>query len=321
MTPYELPFYIDGTMRSSWKTCPRKFFYAYVMRKVTPHASIHLHAGKAFAKACEETRIAYYAEGKSWQEAVDIGQVHMVRAWAEAEEEVDPQASGKTLPNMLHLHEKYFEEYDRGNTNLRPVVRHEGKPAVEFSFAVPIPGTSHPVTGEPILYVGRLDMLASREPDSDVVWAVDEKTTAQLGPKWGTQWELRGQFIGYAWAVSQYGYKCAGAVVRGCKITSTGAIGFAEVPIAIKPHLMDRWLGELQQDCADIKAAWEANAWRYDFADGCSSYGGCPYQIACSAKQPEKWIEHNFVDNLWNPVTGEGTLDNAPRVPVKETTE
>lgn len=306
---FELPFYIDATMLSAWKSCDRKFFWAYVMRKVTPSASIHLHAGKAFAKACEETRLKYYGEGWPLMAAIDHGAVSLCRAWAETHDEVDVGPTGKSLPNMLYLHEEYFQHYEGSGSDLRPVIRNDGKPAVEFSFAIPIPGTKHPVTGDEILYVGRLDMLASRD-ESPNVWAVDEKTTSALGPTWGTQWELRGQFIGYTWAARMHGYHCVGAIARGCKITKTGQIGFAEVPIEVRPHLVDRWLGELQTAVHEIIDAWNNDHWKYDFADGCSAYGGCAYQIACGAKSPAKWVEANFVDNEWNPVTGEGTLDH-----------
>lgn len=310
----DLPFYIDGTMRSCFRTCEAKYYWSYVLRKVSPHSSIHLHAGKAFAKSVEETRIARYHNGESWERSIEIGEVAMYRAWYSGiSEEVDAQDSGKTLPNMLHLHRSYFEEYDLNGSDVTPLIRDCGKPAVEFSFAIPIPGTKHPQTGEPFLYVGRLDMLAHRGQNKDVVWPTDEKTTGALGPKWGSQWALRGQFIGYAWAAQRYGYHVPGALVRGCKITKTGQIGFAEVPIQIPQHVIDRWLIELQRDCARIAECWESDRWSYDFAEGCSAYGGCPYQIVCGAKQPENWLEVNFVDNLWNPVTGEGTLDDTLR--------
>ena len=310
----ELPFYIDGTMRSAWRTCNMKYFWSYVLRKVPAHNSIHLHAGKAFAKAVEEVRIAYYLHGESWERAIEIGQVALYRAWYHGvTEEPDPQGTGKTLQTMLDLTREYFLEYDCAGSDVTPMIRECGKPAVEFSFAIPIPETKHPVTGEPFLYVGRLDMLAYRGQNKDVVWPVDEKTTSQLGPKWGTQWSLRGQFIGYCWAAKSYGYHVPGAIVRGCKITSTGNIGFAEIPITISDHVIALWLKELQRDCADIVKAWESDDFAYDFAEGCSAYGGCPYQMVCSARNPEKWIDVNFVDNSWNPVTGEGTLDDKLR--------
>ncbi len=310
----ELPIYIDGTMRSTYRTCPQKFYNAYVLRKVSAHSSIHLTAGKAFAKGCEEVRIARYLHNLPWEQAIEVGEVALYRAYLHgADEEPDPQESGKTLPTMLHLLRAYFEEYDMAGSDVLPFVRDCGKPAVEFSFAIPIPGTKHPITGEPFLYVGRLDMLAHRGENMKYLWPTDEKTTGQLGPKWGSQWTLRGQFIGYCWAAQAYGYAVPGAIVRGCKITKTGQIGFAEVPIMIPPHVIDRYLVELQRDCFNISRDYMSGDWSYDFAEGCSAYGGCPYQIVCGAKNPAKWLDVNFVDNLWNPVTGEGTLDDKLR--------
>lgn len=299
--PHELPIYIDASMRSTWKSCQQKFRNAYIVRKVAGTSSIHLHAGKAFAKGCEVTRISRYLQNKPWDTAIFDGQRAIFDAWADTEEEVPTYGTGKTLPNMLLLLEEYFQTYDRSGSDLLPLIRDNGKPCVEFSFAIPIPGTSHPTTGEPILYVGRLDMLAKRLGEAGV-WAVDEKTTSALGDKWGDQWRLRGQFIGYTFAARQYGFDCAGAVVRGVKITATGNTGFAEVPIPVTEVLIERWLAELRKDCEDIKAAWLADEWDYDFADACSAYGGCTYQMPCASRDPDRWIESNYVDNEWYPI-------------------
>lgn len=307
--PYPLPIYIDSSMRGTFKSCKRKFRNTYLRRLVSPKPSIHLHAGKAFAHACEVTRIARYKHNLEWPAAVDEGQVALYQKWFECGEDVDLAGTAKTLDNMLLLHEKYFDEYDRAGSDLVPLIRDCGKPAVEFSFACPIPGTVHPETGEEILYVGKLDMLALRQGVESTVWPVDEKTCSQLGDKWGQQWELRGQFIGYCWAARTYGYDCPGAIVRGCKITGNGNIGYGEATLQIHPHIIDRWLETLRRDVEEIIACWKEDRFDFDFADACSAYGGCAYQISCSAKDPDRWLESNFVPNTWNPITGDGPIE------------
>ena len=71
----KLPIYIDSSMRSSFVSCERKFFYEYVLNRSPDERSIHLHAGGAFAKGCEVVRNAYYKKKLDWDEAITEGEI------------------------------------------------------------------------------------------------------------------------------------------------------------------------------------------------------------------------------------------------------
>src|SRR5262249_39681551 len=141
----------------------------------------------------------------------------------------------------------YFAEWPLDDDPMRIYV-YEGKPCVEFSGAVPIPGSRHPDTGEPILYGGRFDMIGAFERGA---WGLDDKTTSvdPNNDSWRNQWRLRGQFTGYTWIAQQYGLPLRGFMVRGIAPLATSIrTGFSLVP---RPQWMvDEWVAQLRMNAA-----------------------------------------------------------------------
>jgi hypothetical protein len=171
-------------------------------------------------------------------------------------------------------------------------------PAVEFSFALPI-GINHPQTGEPLLYCGRFDMLGIH---NNTLYAVDEKTTARLGATWQGQWDLRSQFTGYCWAAKEYGYPVAGAIVRGMSLLKND-FGFAEVITYRPDHLIERWLETTRYYINLMILAWQSKQFIHNLDGACTAYGGCPFKKeACDKKNPDEWLETNFVVRKWVPI-------------------
>lgn len=296
-----LPIYFSSSMRDSFKACRRKFYYEYVRNRQPSSKSIHLHAGGAFAAACEAVRIARYHHQRTWRESLLDGTRVLMQRWGESDS-VDLAGTGKSMENMVCALWSYFEHFGLDQDTIHPFIKHDGSPAVEHSFAIPIEGTKHPETGEPFLYVGRFDMLAER---NGILYVVDEKTTSAMGEQWAKQWPLRGQFIGYAWAAQSFGHPVAGAIVRGTKITNSGNLGHAECLIQIPPYLIDKWLEQLKRDLNELTQCYTENRWDYEFASACGSYGGCPFQLVCESRFEDPWLDSNYESRTWNPVTGE----------------
>lgn len=263
--------------------------------------NIHLVAGGAFAKGLEVARRAFYQYKKSTIEAERLGRLALIEDYGD--EEMDPARSGdKSLEGMLRGFEAYMLEYPLGQDTIVPYIAPNGEAAVEFSFAVPIPGTKHPETGNPLLYAGRFDMLGVF---NNQLYVVDEKTTSSLGDKWARQWDLDSQFTGYCWAARQYGYHVNGAIIRGVGLLKTKTT-HAEAIISRAPWTVDRWLEQLQWDIQDMIAMWKAN--RYKLAldkSMCDAYSGCPYKVLCESPEPERWRKTHFKVSVWNPLSKE----------------
>lgn len=184
------PEVLDSTIVASFRSCPRKMQLAYLEHYKPKVVSVHLHAGAAYAAGLEAAREAFYLHGIPEQESVAIGLGALMKAYGDFE---CPEDSAKSLNRMMGAFEFYFERYPMSSDKAVPVTLPGGKKGIEFSFAEPIDAT-HPETGNPLLYVGRMDMIC----DYAGGWfGEDDKTTSSLGASWPKQWDLRSQFTGY----------------------------------------------------------------------------------------------------------------------------
>lgn len=293
------PAYVDSSMMASFRSCPKSFEYGYLRHLHHTETSIHLVAGGAFAKGLEVTRLKFYTGESDEPTAILAGQRAAIKQWGENDLFLD---HNKTLSNVLLAIESYFDRYPMQEDCVQPFRGADGKPAVEFSFANEIPGApNHPVTGEPILYVGRFDLLGEF---NSALFAVDEKTTGSLGPTWLKQWDLRSQFTGYCWAAKEYGFPVVGAIVRGTSFLKS-RFDHAEVITYRPDFFIERWLHQLSRDLQRMINCWEEGYFDLSLDSACTSYGGCEYRELCDKMEPEKWIPINFVERRWDPLAKE----------------
>lgn len=299
--PHTFPSVIDATMRRDFVACPTRFWYSYVRQiALSGQPSIHLHAGAAFARGLEIARNCFYLQGMDSHDSVAEGMLALIRAWGDRP---DPEQDGsnaakKTLNAMCGALVDYFREYRLGEDSIQPYRLASGKLAVECSFALPF-GIDHPDTGEPLLYCGRYDMLGIRD---GVLFGVDEKTTTQLGATWPLKWHLRSQFTGYTWGAREFGYPCAGFIIRGISILKSG-YGHAQTVEYRPDWQVDRWLEQLRRDVQRMIESWRTQHWDMNLDDSCTSYGrGCQFANLCDSSQPEALIPINYEHREWNPL-------------------
>lgn len=289
----DFPVAVDSSMRATFVGCPYKFRLEYLEHWRSPRPSIHLVAGGAFAKAMEITRLSYHAAGDPPQVAIGKGMTAFIREYGDFE--TSPE-DAKSCERMLGAVAEYFAVYGLDTDSIQPLMV-EGRPCVEFSFAIPLP-IAHPQSGDPILYCGRFDMLGLYNGG---LYAVDEKTTGQLGPSWHKNWTLRSQLTGYCWAAREYGYPVVGAIIRGISILKE-KYGHAE-SIQYRPDWMiARWYGQLIRDIENMIRMWNEDYFDFNLDSTCSSYGGCPFLDVCNSPDPVRWLEADFVKRRWDPL-------------------
>lgn len=294
----DFPITLDNTMRSAFVACPQKYFRTYFQHWKPRSESVDLVAGKAFAAGIEETRMEFHARKNPDKNAcLAVGVKRLIEEYGDFE---PPHGHVKTLDRMIGALDEYFRNYGFTTDHIQPFFA-DDKPAVEFSFALPIPDTAHPVTGDPILYTGRFDMLGIY---NGALFVVDEKTTKQLGQSWINSWTMASQFTGYCWAAKEYGYPVAGAIIRGISILKS-KYGHAE-SLQYRPQwFIDRWLVQLSKDVKRMIAAWENEDWDYDLNTACNNYGQCPLVPVCNSNNPIKVLEQDFVKRVWDPLAHE----------------
>jgi hypothetical protein len=293
------PQVLDATMLSAMR-CPRKFYLAHVCR-YTPaqhdgnSKSIHLIAGAAYAKGLEVARLAYMHQ-RDPEACLELGAAALIEEYGDA----DPGEEAKTCDRMVGALEYYLSEYPLDSDPARISII-AGVPAVEWRFALPLP-FNHPETGEPLLYAGRTDAIMDF---AGARYAEDDKTTKQLGAKWANQWELRSQFMGYAWAGRELGLGLQGTLVRGVSILKT-KYETAQAIVNSPDWKIDEWVRHRDHLILQaITAYTDSGYWEPALDDTCNEYGGCTFKGVCGVP-PERrpnWLATNFEESTWNPLT------------------
>lgn len=298
MTPH-FPVAIDSTTLGTFRSCPQKMFRQYMQHWKPASESVHLIAGGAFADGVEKARRAYFEDSATPSDAVAAGLRALITKYGDFE---CPADSAKSLERTAGALEFYFEQYPLGADGATPLGFSDGRRGIEFSFAVPLP-INHPVSGDPLLYTGRADMIAEAYGG---VYIYDEKTTTSLGPSWAKQWDMRSQFTGYCWAAREFGLNPQGVCVRGVSILKT-KYDTQQVLTYRSPYEIDRWLDQTCRDIERMVEAWKQGWWDYNLDHACSEYGGCALQTVCKSAEPENWLKTYFVQRVWDPLAREET--------------
>lgn len=305
------PREIDNTMRGEFLKCPTSWYRAFLLCLASPFPSVHLHAGGSFAKGLEVARRSWhdkYGEDPVKQpEALRDGLQALIQKYGNFVPTPTKQGD-KSLDNVIKAYDAYFQRYPLATDILKTFRAADGKLMVEFTFAIPTE-VKNPSTGDPILYCGRFDRLATLH---DTLFVTDEKTATQLGESWAGQWDLESQFTGYHFAAAHYGYPVAGCQVRGVGLLKT-KISFAETTLHKGSWQLERWWAQLHKDLRRMVAAWEANDYDLALAKGsCAAYGGCQYKIMCESPEPAQWLNQYRI-RKWDPLAadhGENLLEN-----------
>lgn len=288
------PEFIDSTMIASFRSCPRKFYLEFLEHYKPRLPSVHLHAGAAFAKGLEIAREAFYIDHLPHEACVQAGVQALMESYGDFE---CPEDSPKSCSRMAGALVFYFDQYHMENDKAIPVTMPGGAKGIEFSFAEPI-DLVHPETGNPLLYVGRMDMLAQY---AGALYGEDDKTTSQLGASWSKQWDLRSQFTGYCWGAGRAGFPLQGFLVRGVSILKTKYD--TQQAITYRPQWMiDRWYDQLMLDVNRLIVAWQGGYYDYNLDHACNEYGGCLFRRVCLSENPGPWLEQDYERRVWNPV-------------------
>ena len=302
----EFPIVIDNSWRSAFVECPRACYWGSVLHyKPRAEESVHLHAGKAWAHALEVTRELFYAQELAPHLAQAAGLETLIQDYGDFQPPERGSGASKSLDRLIEAFAYYWRAFPLETDAAQPYRTPDGKPMVEFSFALPISDDlRHPVTDEPIIYAGRADMIATY---AGAVTIYDDKTTSALGSTWANQWNRRAQFTGYAWAAKAFGIPASQVLVRGIAILKT-EIKHAEAITTRTPHHITEWHTQFVRDIKRATECWKTGYWDVNLSDACSSFGGCAFQQPCMSNNPEPWLKGQFVRKMWDPITRTETL-------------
>jgi hypothetical protein len=290
-SPPTFPFALDNSTLSTFRACERKALYQYKYHLHPFGANIHLVAGGTYAKALEVFRISYYSHRMPHEDALAAAIYEGIKEWGKN----DPfEGEQKSLWNTLYAVIAHFEEYPPATDYIQPAFI-RGKPAVEFTFAIPLEET-HPDYDQPILYTGRFDMLANF---NGALFVEDDKTTSTLGPQWAKQWTLSSQITGYVAAARAFGHDVAGAIIRGTSI-QTYDIKHAVSTQYRDKAAINRWMWQTLEDTERLKEVWyDDSRWHFNLGFECAR---CPFQTLCTAYNWKEWVKDNYEVRVWDPL-------------------
>lgn len=289
----DFPEVLDNTMLNDFRACPQRAFRAHMEHWKLKGESVHLLAGGAFARGLEVARRQYYEAGTGKETAIARGVGALLEAYGSFE---PPMDSAKTPERMSGALVAYFDQWPLGE-GAAPSVMPSGKRAIEFSFAEPLP-VLHPVTGQPLIYAGRTDMICDFAAGR---YLEDDKTTSSLGDTWASKWELRSQFTGYCWAAREARIDVNGVLVRGVSILKT-KYGFAQAITYRSPWEIERWLTQTVRTVTEMIRCWREGYWDWNLGDACDSYGGCQFRQVCKSPEPQVWLPMYFERRRWDPL-------------------
>lgn len=292
----DFPLVWDNTMRSAFVECPRKFELEFIQHWKPQGQRVDLHAGAAWAHGLERTRKEFYCNGLDSDTAIARGIADLLAFYGDF---ICPENNPKTAARLSEAFVYYFERYPLATDPAQPWVGPHG-PMIEFSFVHPLDDSLvHPITGDPILYSGRADMVANYLGACTIF---DDKTTKSLGASWTNQWDLRSQFTGYCWGAQIYGIPAQQVLARGIGILKT-KFDTANAIVHREPWRVERWHGQVLRDIRRAMQLWEEGFFDMVEADACNSYGGCMFKQPCLSRDPEPWLEIAFTRRRWDPVT------------------
>ena len=292
-TPF--PEVLDSTTMAAFKSCPRKAQLESFQHWKLKDQSVHLHAGAAYASGIEAARRAFYIDKIDVDTAVAIGVGKLLESYGDTF--IVPEGSAKSADRMAGALEFYFHAYPMETDRAVPMTLPDGSRGIEFNFLEPL-DILHPVTGNPLLYSGRMDMMCDFD---GMKLGEDDKTTSQLGASWPQQWHLRSQFTGYVWGAQRAGIKLDGFLVRGVSILKTKYDTMEA--ITYRPQWMiDRWYEQLLRDIKRMIQSWESGYFDFNLDHACAEYGGCPFRSVCQMRDPTAILNQQFERRRWDPV-------------------
>lgn len=180
---------------------------------------------------------------------------------------------------------------------IQPMMLPGGKPAVELSFAVPLPLTNP--YGEPYVLAGYLDRLVTF---GDEVFFADNKTTKhQLHQGYFAQWTPNVQMDTYdlITSVAFPASHISGGIVEAAQVTQS-AVDYAVGILHRSDEQREEYLEDFAYWMSQAEHFAETGKWPMNR----KSCYMCPYKVICAMKPAARddFLKANFEYRPWNPL-------------------
>lgn len=314
----------DSTKLKCFMTCPRKYFYTYVLGWVSEEPNLHFTFGEAWHLSMSHL-IEHGSSAATVSEAYELFRNKYLEVFREEDEE---QNSPKNLTNGFTAMLEYAQRYD--DSKYKVVKDQDGQAWTEIAGTVPIS------EGQVLHFKSDAVMFDEEEGK---YFVLEHKTTTMLNSAWSEQWHLSIQVGTYLHALccvfnpeDVWGARINGAVFRKppkMKADGTPYAGggkgneFLRVPIRKTQEMMEQWLftanhwaASVRGEFAELETCLEDDPVMSAFpmnTESCVHYGSvCQFHDFCinwpnplrKCGQPPL----GFKEQHWNPTVKEGEV-------------
>lgn len=301
------PLIISDTDLSLISQCELKWFRTRCQYLTKPAFNEDLTAGAAFAKGLETARKAFYNDKLPSNEAIDLGKTALLDSYTKALATLNMDISDilKSPARMATALQVYFNTFPLEDDEIIPVYAEDGSSATEYTFTTELsPDLKHPELNVPLIFKGKLDLLAQYLGRN---YIVDEKTCKQFSAKEGELSQLSSQFLGYAYLARTKNIEITGLKLRKVAIQKT-EIKCHEFEIAITPVAVDRWYNATVEKFFRLVDRYENylkhkadatnvefNFFTPDMKHGCTSfYKPCEFISSCNSQYTDNHLKTDF---------------------------
>lgn len=293
----------DSTSLKLAETCLRKYQYKMIEGWQPRGLSVHLKFGLHYATALEHF-YKHIALGATRDEALELV-IHeaLIETWDHERDEAGNRLpdtgqrwqsdhATKTRENLIRTLVWYVDQFD--DNTIEVVKLSDGKPAVEYSFALPV--------DDGLIFSGHLDRVVTFSGDA---YVMDQKTTGST--------ITSNYFKGFNPDTQMSMYSFAGRMVyniaiRGVIIDAASImVGFTRFERGFTFRTEDQ-LNEWYDDAlATVESAHRATRENHFplRTVSCGMYGGCEFREICSRSPAvrKNFLAGDFVKaERWDPL-------------------
>lgn len=290
----------DSTSLTTFKECPRKYYYSIIQGYATREQSVHLTFGIYLHEAYE-----FYHKLRAGHLVPDGLLDHDQSVKAVVKDMMIRTAAWKSddkyknRRNLIRTIIWYFEEFK--DDPAKTVILSSGKPAVELSFRFEIPEAPD------FIYCGHMDRIAEF---SGQRFVFDYKSTKRaLYQEYFAQFSPHNQMTGYTLAGKiTFREPVEGVMIDAAQV-GVNFSRFLRAPAHRDDANLDEWLSQT--------AYWVKLAAQYAADDfwplnesSCDKFFGCPFRPVCkqNPRHRDIWLKADYVHRLWDPLQIRGDI-------------
>lgn len=308
--------HIDNSKRSSYATCPRKFFLRYVKHLTSIYGSPALRYGSTWHALME----GYYSSiisnpgGDHVQAAITLG----TEVYTRESEGLQFFDDYRTLEACFQSFVQYLEVFQNDLASMR-IIASERIFDIGMDLTPQESRTYENLANFSLHFTGKLDLEVSLQGQH---YINEFKTTGQPIQLQASRLQRSAQILGYTWAAKKLGNDIVGTLVSVHQLsgrkTKDGTYGKLTREFLRQPNIFSEadlasWRESYLYTCDQIAHSTLTQNFPCQY-DSCYQFGKCAYTQLCEQNRPfEELNLTGYITKEWN-VLESGTSKNLDAV-------